>query len=302
MNCRQIGFEGDDAAYIRFLEARVLELQQALQLETRTRVANSLRSQGDPNEAGIQRKPGRFTNNARPIDDASERQGWADGIHPPLETRDEQRYDAEDTNSDSQTFKVIEYNPTQHKKPAPSPSREKQRQSKNLSNFAVFLDELPGSRAWLDWCSTNGERLVLLRGLVQGYSLVTPCSLSLKAPKVLSNEFSNSTETSILFEYARSIITSGIKNRQVACVQELVFVSLCAVALRNDENTEKEIVYNIMRQVLRSDAQLLQLQKLIRGARWANRAISLLSSRWKTRSWDILFVGMLFVLMLSSTG
>ncbi|KAJ5778408.1 hypothetical protein N7520_001654 [Penicillium odoratum] len=54
----------------------------------------------------------------------------------------------------------------------------------------------------------------------------------------------------------------------------MVFVSLCAVALENNE--DKDGVYAVMRKVLGSDASSEKLVKLVRGAKWATGLVSLL--------------------------
>jgi hypothetical protein len=107
-------------------------------------------------------------------------------------------------------------------------------------------------------------------------------------------------EASILSEYALSIKAHYAANRQASNTQELIFVSLCAVALRNTGRAEKDKIYETMREVLKSESGIPHLQRLIRGAKWANRAVSSLTSSWKTRSWDILIFGMLVVLVCHS--
>ncbi|KAJ5967162.1 hypothetical protein N7501_003410 [Penicillium viridicatum] len=80
----------------------------------------------------------------------------------------------------------------------------------------------------------------------------------------------------------------SVAKRPFACFQELIFCSLCAVAL---EVNPKENVFQAMRSVFRCDAQSKTLQGRIRGAKWANRAIYLLSRTNRgSYSWDIIYV------------
>jgi hypothetical protein len=58
---------------------------------------------------------------------------------------------------------------------------------------------------------------------------------------------------------------------KVACFQELVFMSLCAVASQTSENTAS--VYEAMRLYKNTNPREKHLKKLIRGAIWANRSI-----------------------------
>ncbi|KAJ6076868.1 hypothetical protein N7499_008849 [Penicillium canescens] len=62
---------------------------------------------------------------------------------------------------------------------------------------------------------------------------------------------------------------------------------MCAVAL---EVTSKKIVFECMQSVFQSDAEFKSLRTRIHGAKWANRAIHLLSrTEWGSRSWDLIY-------------
>ena len=288
MTSRLIHFDGNDAAYIQFLEAQVFELKQALRSEAPIRVPR-FSSNRDLDGDSNRQEAFRHTDDSNPIDNAPEIR--RNRTHSLLEARGDERHSAEDSSSECETLKVIEYDPTHNQTPTIS---EQERQKENLSRFASFLDDLPRSRTWLGSTPAD-ERVLILRGLLAGYSWDLSCRASSLARKDISTLRSNSVEASIVWKYATSITTKNTTNRQAACAKDLIFVSLCAVALRNNEHADKDTIYSSMRRVLRSDAQISQLQKLIRGARWANRAISLLTSSWKARAWDILFSGMLAV-------
>ncbi|KAJ5159049.1 uncharacterized protein N7500_008700 [Penicillium coprophilum] len=102
---------------------------------------------------------------------------------------------------------------------------------------------------------------------------------------------------SILLKYGTSMEPAEIKRSSVESVakrpfirfQELIFCSLYAVAL---EITSKENVFRVMRSVFHCDAQPKALRGRIRGAKWANRVIYLLSrTSWGSCSWDVIYVG-----------
>ncbi|KAJ6002336.1 hypothetical protein N7522_007563 [Penicillium canescens] len=97
---------------------------------------------------------------------------------------------------------------------------------------------------------------------LQGFA---PCD----EPKVLLNKTSKPTKIFILHQYGNSMKSS---------------IALTAVESKDD-------VYETMRGVFGSDAYSKRFETLIRGAKWVNKVISLLShTRWALRSWDIFLV------------
>ncbi|KAJ6042970.1 uncharacterized protein N7446_007592, partial [Penicillium canescens] len=64
-------------------------------------------------------------------------------------------------------------------------------------------------------------------------------------PKVLLNKTSKPTKIFILHQYGNSMKSSSTTNRQLTCFRELIFCSLCAVALTAVES--KDDVYETMR-------------------------------------------------------
>ncbi|CAG8133814.1 unnamed protein product [Penicillium nalgiovense] len=190
-------------------------------------------------------------------------------------------------------FNIIEYNPTAHLDPNWTRKRardqSKKHQPKTLSRFISFIDNLPESEIWKNWVSALDEiqRKEYLEALVQNCGSGTSNFASLGTAKELADVSSKPTDISILSQYASFMVSFGTLNQQLACFQNLVFVSLCAVALEKTEN--KDGVHAVMREVLGSDASSKQLVKLVRGAKWANSLVSLLSkTKWASRSWDIL--------------
>ncbi|KAJ5330527.1 hypothetical protein N7476_000310 [Penicillium atrosanguineum] len=303
---RQVPFEGDDAAYIQFLEARVLQLEDSLRqssqqsIYTRTSSSpaefNRVRNQNEVFE-----KPRRRT---RQIQIAPETQSPGGDKEPAPEDYDEPRPLRPDDGCNPDVFNIDEYNPTVRLDPNTTGrcARDQSRkpQLKTLSRFISFIGDLPKSKIWENWVSALDEiqRIDFLEALVQNCGSGTSSFAPLGTAKELAGVSSNSTDIYILSQYASYMVSFGMLNRQLACFQNLVFVSLCAVALEKTE--DRDGVYVVMRKVLGSDATSKQLAKLVRGAKWANSLVSLLTkTKWASRSWDILCVGMVAMLMLS---
>lgn len=293
---RRIQFEGDDAAYVRFLEARIFELEGILQRsfpqEAPVGRIPSPESHGDSSRANSMCES---SNNCRrqtiSESENSAQERFDDGTRLAFTSQGEHQdvHDRDDTREC--TFQVIEYNPScdanlhlkKGKQAARSESEEGRLQT--LSKFTCFISDLPKSKAWKEWVSvSDSQRERFIRGLVQGFA-------SSEQPRVLPPRGSEFTKISILDEYGNSIKSSDTTNRQLTCFRELIFCSLCAVTLRSAER--KDDVYEIMRGVFGSDAHSKRFETLVRGAKWVNHAISLLShTRWALRSWDIILVGM----------
>lgn len=293
---RRVQFEGDDASYIRFLEARVLELENIIQqsLPQRAHLRRTLfpTSHGDSSRANS--TCGAVYNCTRqgisePEDSAQRRQD--DGTRQAFASRSEHQDIQQHDDARGCTFKVIEYNPSRdanfclknRKQGGQSQSAERQLQV--LSEFTCFIRDLPKSNAWKEWVSVDdSQRVSLIRGLVEGFAPT-------EVLKVLPRKSPMSTELAILHEYGNSMKTSSTTDRQLTCFRELIFCSLCAVALRSAKN--KDDVYEAMRGVFGSDAYSKKFKALVRGAKWVNHIISLLlHTKWALRSWDIALVGM----------
>ncbi|KAF3005307.1 hypothetical protein E8E15_000459 [Penicillium rubens] len=293
---RKIPFDGDDAAYILFLEARVLHLEDSLRQSSQqfTYIGTSSSPadfNGVRNQNGVLERPYRPT---RQIPIAPDTQSHDGDTEPAPEDFDEQRHIRKD-GGNPDAFNFIEYNPTIHVDPnrtgKSAHDQSKKHQLKTLSRFISFIDNLPESEIWKDWVSALDEiqRKEFLEALVQNCGSSPSSFASLGTAKELAEVSSKSTDISILSQYASFMVSFGMLNKQLACFQNLVFVSLCAVALEKAE--DKDGVYAVMRKVLGSDSSSKQLVKLVRGAKWANGLVSLLSkTKWASRSWDILCV------------
>lgn len=94
----------------------------------------------------------------------------------------------------------------------------------------------------------------------------------------------------ILHQYAQFMARDSSLDRKSAYFRELVFVLSCDVALK--VHKEKDQVYEVMRAFRGFNAQSKHLSKLPWGAKWANRAISVLSqTKWASNSWGVIFAG-----------
>jgi hypothetical protein len=301
---RRIPFEGDDSAYIWFLEVRIFQLEDSLrQLPQYSSYIGTSSSPTDfsgvRNHVEVCGKPHRPR---RQIQIASENQSPGGDTEPAPEGFDEQGCIHKD-GGNPDTLNITEYDPTVHFDSATidkcARDRSKKHQTKTLSRFISFIDDLPKSETWKNWVSALDEiqRKEFLETLLQNCGSDTWSFASLGTAKELADASSKSTDIHILSQYATFMVSFGMLNQQIACFQNLVFVSLCAVALEHTE--DKDAVHAIMRKVLGSDASSKQLVKLVRGAKWANSLVSLLSrTKWASRSWDILCVGMVAVFML----
>ncbi|KAJ6119050.1 hypothetical protein N7471_013001 [Penicillium samsonianum] len=297
---RQIPFEGDDAAYILFLEARILQLEDYLQQPPQKSAYIGTSSSpadfnGVRNQVEVCEKP---HHHRRQIHIAPETQSPDGDTEPAPEDFDEQgRIHKDGGNS------FIEYNPKVQLDPKRTGKcargQSKKHQLKTLSRFISFIDNLPESEIWKTWVSALDEiqRKKFLEALVHNCGSGTSNFASLGTAKELADVSSKPTDISILSQYASFMVSFGMLNQQLACFQNLVFVSLCAVTLEKTE--DKDGVHAVMRKVLGSAASSKQLVKLVRGAKWANSLVSLLSkTKWASRSWDILCVGMVAVFVL----
>lgn len=292
---RRIQFEGDDASYIRFLEARVLELedtiQQSLPQSARIQRIVSPVSHGDSNHSNsmcgtgyncTRRRINGLENSAQRRQDGGTRLAFA--------SRGKDQDTQEHGNPCASIFEVIEYNPPRDTNPRSknrkrgARSQSTDRQHQVLSEFTRFMCDLPKTEVWKKWVSVNDcQRGELVRGLVEGFA---PTNVFNALPRKLPM----STELAILHDYGNSMKTSTATIQQLKHFRELIFCSLCAVALRSAQSNDD--VYKAMREVFGSDASSKTLETLVRGAKWVNHTISLLThTKWTLRRWDTALLG-----------
>ncbi|KAJ5778357.1 hypothetical protein N7520_001603 [Penicillium odoratum] len=292
---RRIPFEGDDAAYILFLETLVLQLEESLRPSPQQSAPIGTSSTpADYNVASDQHevieRPRRRT---RGVPVARETPSHDSSTQSAPEHPNEPRSIRKDSGSIA-TFDIIEYNPEvaidPKKKVKSAPGESKTDVQKTLSRFISFLNGLPKSEIWENWVSAldKTQRRNFLKALLQ---ICGPDASSFASPGTAKESAimsPKSTDISILSEFANFMVSFGLLNRQLACFLDILFVSLCTVLL--DRTEEKDGIYAIMRKVLGSNSSI-QLAKFVRGAKWANSLVSLLSkTKWASRSWDILCV------------
>ncbi|GKZ96832.1 hypothetical protein AnigIFM59636_011350 [Aspergillus niger] len=164
---RRIQFEGDDTAYIQFLEARVLELERIVrhssQPETYNETIYSLRNRPGSNGVSSQHEFFELANrNQGQIHSVSENRSRGRNMQHASGNREQRRRDPDRTHGDCATLKIIEYSPKHNIKHAGLDpggtdkcvlSQSKEQQLKVLSKFSTFLDDLPQSQVWKDWVS-----------------------------------------------------------------------------------------------------------------------------------------------------
>lgn len=288
---------GDGLVYIQHLEFRILELESACS----SRYPDTLGSQ---QQIGRQCRPCEVCRNPNIYQGlGGSREISADSIRLASESGDDNQSIASESCHDNQSsqhsrtperaYTFIPYLPTASSvvKDSSTPTKPTQRKRNHLSLFTSLVSNLPESSDWKNWASINET---------QRKDIVFCLASGIAVPKNDSHIASDQPTTIpiLLKKYATSMepvemkrtSAGSVANSPFACFKELLFCSLCAVAL---EVMPKEIVFQYMQSVFRCDAQSKSLRGRVRGAKWANRAIYLLSStNWGSCSWDIIYIGM----------
>lgn len=258
---------GDSPTYVQHLESRVLDLESARATSRCPQRGRKLTTtQSRP--CDVCENPGRYFKSVGSVNPV----GSFSFSHP-----DE---------SDGSTLQVEIWQPQREVGKKTSSTK---RDAKDISQLCSKFESLPKSNIWKDLVSFDevSRKEILLR-LISGFDSPESISLSKIPPNSL---------TSVLHEYCKSMqatvsAQAGNKksqNKPYTCFRELVFCSLCAVA---QSYIESETVYNIMRSVFGSDASSERFRALIRGAKWANKAIYHLSqTKFGLCSWDIIYSG-----------
>ncbi|KAJ5790820.1 uncharacterized protein N7518_007831 [Penicillium psychrosexuale] len=251
---RRIQFEGNDTAYIRFLEAKVLELERILlsSLESHSPAPQSI-------EAGGNQRP-------------SSRQ-----------------YHTNEPANQSRGFQVIEYDPTRiDRAPTEKPSNSQTR-LRWQSDLDSLLAKIPPLGHW-----RSNKQKFLEDGEITLRILSHADTLSYQPPRFSQQTSSEIVGlVPILHQYcdfAMKTSPEGDFYRKLVCFRELVFMSFCAVTLKTVGDAAS--VFEVMREYSGHDAQEKHLIKLTRGAIWANRSIFALSeTQWRSDCSDIFLQG-----------
>lgn len=278
-NTRLIPFNGDDSAYIRFLERRVFELEKSMACLSDSRMNNDFSTKGR-NLSRAETSPNIIPFN-RPL--ATKRTRG-----PPRR----QEYSGQ-MNVEVDGLEVIEFCPNDtHSRPRKRVSRKgpKLRWQSDMDKFISLIQPLS---EWTDHHPSVRDRSI--PGFVQGRAFshdIPEDQSSASSPQkyILSN-------LARFCDFAVSTNQSGAFYRQVRCFRELILFSLSNVVLKM--GFDKGDVYQIIRKFSGSKADDKHLKKLLAGATWANHAISALSkTRWGSKAWEIFFAGTLKHLIL----
>ena len=259
-------FDGDDAAYIHFLERRVFELENLLCCPPHHRSCAQ--------------------NEKSPLTDRSSRADRPLVDREP--TRSPYRRECSDqVTTHSRDLQVIEFHPNHP--PIPPRKRTCRRGTKLRwqSSLDNFLSKIPLLSKWGSGGQSPLEKRKI-SALVRGHAF--PDEASEDPLQSVPTEQDVLPILAKFGEFTTSTKPDGEFCRRLARFRELIFVSFCAVVLKTDINAAE--VYEIMRNYSGSKAEDKHLQKLISGAKWANRTIFALSkTRWGSQSWEVFFVG-----------
>lgn len=313
----------DSLVYIKHLELRILELESACSSHYPESLGSQQQINGQCRPCEVCRNPNlyqglgsqeisadsiRLASESSPEDQSSSadsirlapesshnnQSSSADGIRLASESSHNNQSSQHDR-SPERTYAFIPYEPlvitaSSVGKDSSTLTKPTQKKKDHLSLFTSSVGNLPQSSAWKNWATIDEtQRKNIVFNLVSGLAFRNDDNpIASEQPVTVS----------IILEYGTSMepvemkdtSAESVAKRPFACFQELIFCSLCAVAL---EVNPKANVFQAMRSVFRCDAQPKTLQGRIRGAKWANRAIYLLSrTNWGSYSWDIIYVGM----------
>ena len=284
---RRFNFEGNDQAYILLLEKKVIELHKSLQLHIQTCSCQQvISSRGIHPETLIPRSSnptlGREAGNREISDRETSDCETSDRETSDRETSDHETSDRE--TSDLNTLEIIREDPSKQPiKKCGSKARDYCQ-----SKLEQFLDRIPSLEN-----SKFDDGLVGMR--CRSVLGIPDCGQgSIHEPMAVSSEDSGANFLVSIMKQFRDLTLNTSKkgdyHRLVACFQELVFMSLCAVASSNEKDTAS--IYDVMRQYKKSNATEKHLNKLMRGAKWANRMMfALAKTNWGRQCSNIFFVG-----------
>ncbi|KAJ5799017.1 uncharacterized protein N7503_006522 [Penicillium pulvis] len=284
---RQYCFEGSDAAYIKHLEARVSDLEKRhsetpqqfrlVRCETcreapKTHEKGSISRLSDVGMRG-QESVGRHGAERR-----IEQQQSTPSNSEPLNS----------TSSEGTSFNIVVWDPLGDPKPRSRKTNGEydQTQAKLFKDFVGLTSNLPTTS---DWKIGNSERATYHWGNISAFKLNLPTGL--KQPSVLPLTHSSKPApissplispsvpicTSVTIGYPRTSIETlltgyinvpKVSEKKNANFRKLVLCSACLVAMETTHASSKDDVYEILRRIFESDANISWLQSLCRGAKW----------------------------------
>ncbi|CAG8908532.1 unnamed protein product [Penicillium egyptiacum] len=284
---RLIQCQGDNLAYIKHLELRIIELESACSSRYPESPGSQQQISGQCRPCEVCRNLDHYAQDVGASQEIS-----SDSIRLASESCHDNQSSQHNNRAPGSTFAFIPYEPSvTTESPVTTDSstltHSAKQQWSRLVSFTSSLNDLPRTSHWKKWTSTSeGQRKNIVLSLVSGLAFPNddnPIAPELPAPISILLEYSKSMEPA----EPKCASAKSAKNRPFACFQELIFCSMCAVAL---EVTPKKIVFEAMQSVFQSDAESKSLRTRIHGAKWANRAIYLLSrTEWGSRSWDLIY-------------
>lgn len=252
---RRFKFDGNDADYITFLEDTILESSRVIQT-----YKTFLSDRNGHSPHARERCPTLFQKRSSP-------------------------FCQDDEGRETKRLKIIEYNPhSQGNSTTPANSEKEYRWQRELKQM---LERIPSLDFWEN--ERSNFPLVnetILKAAVNHEPFLMDLSLN-------SKKFPHTRDVIVILRhycsFTKGVISEANISQKTASFMELIFVSLCAVALKTVEDAQR--VYGIMRLYV-SDARQRHLDKLIRGAIWANQSISALSKTdWGTRAAEVFLIG-----------
>ncbi|KAE8377769.1 hypothetical protein BDV26DRAFT_292878 [Aspergillus bertholletiae] len=256
---RQFGFRGSDVEYIAFLESKVLESSRIIEsyvLSSKPNQSRGLSTTTVP-RASLQKNS---------FSSSSEDEGYESG-----------------------SLQIIEYTPNVPSLP-PNQNAASSTKPRWLKELDEFLTQIPQLGSWdrgrLEYTVNND---IILKIIVSCEPLPSGYFLGLRPYSVQApNQRGILSVLQKYCKFTQNIQTQVKMCERVAQFLELVFVSLCAVALKAVEDVDP--VYNIMRTYV-SNAKRKHLDNLIRGATWANHCVSALyKTPWGYRGQEVFLI------------
>lgn len=306
---RLIHCDGSDLTYIQHLELLVAALERMLEVCGSQRSANLHKQcdvcqnpeqylQGRPNNSmgSVTEDPAPSNSHYNANGDTLEHEQYRTQGNENKSAATRQSALRQDGNGDILIIK--QYQPLGNKDTCATLSQSAKKQEQAFIRFTSAVSSLPHSTKWKELAPTGEvHRGEVLRRLISGLAPSKSNNFTPKAPHY-------TPEISILNNYSNSMQSTAAENNQITkqgyptkngpfeCFRELVYCSLCAVALNLELGAKKD-VFDAMASVFGSDAKERRYKQLIRGAKWANKIINLLScTKWGACSWDIIYVGM----------
>ncbi|KAJ5447689.1 hypothetical protein N7445_002510 [Penicillium cf. griseofulvum] len=252
-NNRLIQCQGDNLAYIKHLELRIIELES----DCSSRDSEPLAIQ----QLSRQRRPCEVCRN---INHCTQIVGTSEETSASVLLASESDHDNQSSQNRPRWSTFIPYEPPVTTKSLlttdPSTLTDSAKQQWNrLAKFASSLSDLAKTSQWERWTSTGeDQRKNIVFDLVSGLAFRNggnPIEQELSELQI------------ILKEYSSSMQPASAEKRPFACFKELLYCSICAVSL---EIFPHEFVFRTMQSVFQSDAGRKTLRTRIHAVNQVN--------------------------------